>query len=85
MLRTYDIVRFRGDFEDAEVAGKRGHVIGAVEADQIAVFVYDVERVWCCHPRDVVVTGERDHRAEAEAEAARSLRIRVNQKGEVLD
>lgn len=81
-LSPYDIVVINSDFEDAEVSGKRGHVIGEVTESQIAVFVYDVERVWCLHPDDVRTTGERDHDAE---ENRGRTPIRVNIRGEIVD
>jgi hypothetical protein len=80
MLKPYDVVVINSDYEDAEVAGKRGTIIGLVESDQIGVFVYDENRVWCLHPRDVAVTGERDTHTEPSLGTA----IRVNSKGEVL-
>lgn len=85
MLATYDIVTVNGDFEDREIAGRRGYIIGMVEGDDIAVFVYEVERVWCLQAFDVTPTGERDTDAQAEAEAARRMVVRVSSKGELLD
>ena len=64
MLRTYDIVTVNASFEDEEIRGRRGYVIGEVQADQIGVFVYDIERVWCLHPNDVTATGEIDIEAD---------------------
>ena len=81
MLQPYDIVVINADYEDAEVAGKRGHVIGMVEGDDIGVFVYDVQRVWCMKITDVTPTGERDELTANE----RGPSIRVSVKGEVLD
>ncbi|MFZ4605323.1 MAG: hypothetical protein ACOYM5_03615 [Caulobacter sp.] len=80
MLRPWDIVTVGPDVEDAEIRGLRGHICSAVEADQIGVFIDDLERVWCLHPRDVIATGEM--LPEAERPGGRS--IRVNQKGEVV-
>lgn len=81
MLQPYDIVVINADYVDAEVAGKRGHIIGMVEGDDIAVFVYDIERVWCMKASDVTATGVRD----AIAANVRGAPIRVSMKGEVLD
>ena len=81
MLQPYDIVVINADYEDADVAGKRGHVIGMVEGDDIGVFVYDVERVWCMKASDVTATGARD----TEAEHGRGSAIRVSASGDVLD
>ncbi|PPC86669.1 MAG: hypothetical protein CTY31_13085 [Hyphomicrobium sp.] len=82
MLREFDIVVIATDFEDAEVRGKRGHIIGQVCTDDIGVFVYDIERVWCMSPRDVTPTGERDDEAERARQGAPV--IRVNSKGEIV-
>lgn len=80
-LSPYDVVIIASDFEDIEVRGKRGHVIGEVSQESIAVFVYDLERVWCMLPSDVTATGERD----TDAQNDRGPVIRVNQSGEVID
>lgn len=79
-LSTFDIVVIASDFEDEEVRGKRGYLIGEVTQTQIAVFVYDLERVWCLHPDDVRATGERD----IEAQNHRGPVIRVNSHGEIV-
>lgn len=81
MLQPYDIVVINVDYEDAEVAGKRGHVIGMVEGDDIAVFVYDVERVWCMKASDVAATGARDDIAAS----SRGAPVRVSSTGDILD
>ena len=81
MLSEYDIVIINADYEDGEVAGMRGHIIGMVECDAIGVFVYDLERVWCMTAADVTPTGERD----AQAAQSRGAPIRVSVRGEVLD
>ncbi|MCB1485538.1 MAG: immunity protein 31 [Hyphomicrobiaceae bacterium] len=83
MLRTYDIVVISPDCVDDEVAGQRGYVIGLVEKDQIGVFVYAAERVWCLHPDEVTATGTRDE--EAAAHAGSGGVIRVSATGDVLD
>jgi len=80
-LSPYDVVVIAPDFEDAEVCGKRGHIIGEVTPEQIGVFVYDLERVWCLHPDDVRMTGERDIAARDH----RGSPIRVNTYGEIVD
>lgn len=81
MLRTYDIVTVNTDFEDEEIRGKRGYIIGQVSGDDIGVFVYDIERVWCLVANDVTPTGEID----VEARDALCLpSIRVNSKGEIV-
>lgn len=81
-LRTYDIVTIKTAFDDIdEVRGKRGYVIGAVEGDDIAVFIYDLERVWCMTAHDVTPTGEIDVEAR---DASRGPSIRVNSKGEIV-
>lgn len=82
-LRTYDIVTINTRFDDVDidVSGKRGYVIGAVEGDDIAVFVYDLERVWCMTAQDVTPTGEIDTEAR---DAPRGPSIRVNSKGEIV-
>lgn len=80
-LKTYDIVTVNADFEDAEIRGKRGYVIGQVAGDDIAVFVYEIERVWCLVANDVTATGEIDIEAR---DAPRAPSIRVNSKGEVV-
>lgn len=80
-LSPFDVVVITSDFEDAEVRGKRGYVIGEVTEIQIGVFVYDLERVWCLNPRDVKATGERDR----DAEQTRGSPIRVNQHGEIVE
>lgn len=81
MLAPYDIVIINSEYADPEVAGKRGHVIGMVEGDDIGVFVYDVQRVWCLKTTDVTPVGERDVVAERE----RGSPLRVSAKGELLD
>ena len=81
MLQPYDIVVINPDHVDQEVAGKRGHVIGMVEGDDIAVFVYDIERVWCMTASDVSATGLRDDIAAN----SRGAPIQVSAKGELLD
>jgi len=81
VLRTYDIVTVNASFEDEEIRGRRGYVIGEVQADQIGVFVYDIERVWCLHPNDVTATGEIDIEAR---DKPRGAAIRVNSKGEIV-
>ena len=81
MLKPFDIVVINSDYEDAEVRSTRGHIIGEVTRDQIGVFVYNLERVWCMHPRDVTATGEIDVAARDEP---RGPAIRVNSKGEVI-
>jgi hypothetical protein len=81
MLQPYDIVVINKDYDDAEVAGKRGHIIGMVEGDDIAVFVYDIERVWCMKASDVTATGARDEFAAN----FRGTPIRVSSTGDVLD
>ena len=80
-LSPFDVVVITSDFEDAEVRGKRGYVIGEVTEIQIGVFVYDAERVWCLDPRDVKATGERDR----DAQKNRGAVIRVNEHGEIID
>lgn len=80
-LSPFDIVSITSDFEDAEVRGKRGYIIGEVTETQIAVFVYDVERVWCLRPGEVKATGEQD----LDAQKNRGDPIRVNQHGEIVD
>lgn len=80
-LSPFDVVVITSDFEDAEVRCKRGYVIGKVTDTQIGVFVYDLERVWCLHPRDVKATGERD----LDAQENRGAPIRVNEHGEIVD
>lgn len=82
-LNTYDIVTINTVFddEDVDVSGKRGYVIGAVEGDDIAVFIYDLERVWCMTAQDVTSTGEIDVEAR---DAPRGRSIRVNSKGEIV-
>ena len=83
VLKAFDIVRIKADYEDAEVRGKTGYVIGLVEAEQIGVFVYDVERVWCLHPSDVTATGQYD-RAAAEATPAAPIRVSQQRRGSGL-
>lgn len=56
-------------------------MIGAVEGDDIAVFIYDLERVWCMTAQDVTPTGEIDTEAR---DAPRGPSIRVNSKGEIV-
>ena len=82
-LSTYDIVTIKTRFDDVDedVSGKRGYVIGAVEGDDIAVFIYDIERVWCMTAHDVTPTGEIDVEAR---DAPRGASIRVNTKGEIV-
>lgn len=80
-LSPFDVVVITSDFEDAEVRGKRGYVVGEVTEIQIGVFVYDAERVWCLDPRDVKATGER----ERDAQENRGASIRVNEHGEIID
>lgn len=80
-LSPFDVVVITSDFEDVEVRGKRGYVIGEVTEIQIGVFVYDLERVWCLNPRDVEATGERDR----DAQENRGASIRVNEHGEIID
>ena len=82
-LRPYDIVTIDTVFDDGDidVSGKRGYVIGAVEGDDIAVFIYDLERVWCMTAQDVTPTGEIDVDAR---DAPRGPSIRVNTKGEIV-
>ena len=80
-LSPFDIVSITSDFEDAEVRGKRGYIIGEVTETQIAVFVYDVERVWCLRPGEVKATGQQD----LDAQKNRGDPIRVNQHGEIVD
>lgn len=80
MMQPYDIVVINADYGDKEVAGRRGHVIGMVEGDDIAVFVYDIERVWCMKACDVTATGARDDIAAN----TRGTPIRVSSKGEML-
>lgn len=81
VLSAYDIVVINAGYREPEVAGKRGYVVGLAESDQIGVFVYDVARVWCLHPDDVVATGERD----GSAQARRGAPLRVGRSGDVLD
>ncbi|HPG89550.1 MAG TPA: hypothetical protein PLD46_07840 [Hyphomicrobium sp.] len=83
-LRTYDIVTINTAFDDVDidVSGKRGYIIGAVEDDAIAVFIYDLERVWCMTASDVTPTGKIDLAAR---DAPRGPSIRVNSKGEIVD
>jgi len=80
VLRTYDIIVVNEDVEDEEIRGQRGYVISEVTADQIGVFVYDLERVRCLHPFDVKATGAIDHAAHYN----RGSPIRVNSKGEII-
>jgi hypothetical protein len=79
-LAPFDVVVIAPDFEDQEVRGKRGHIIGEVTPTQVGVFVYDLARVWCLHPGDVRITGERD----IEAQKDRGPVIRVNNRGEII-
>lgn len=81
MLQPYDIVVINPDYVDQEVAGKRGHIIGMVEGGDIAVFVYDCERVWCMTASDVTATGARDDIAAN----SRGAPLRVSSTGDVLD
>jgi len=80
MLKTYDIVVVSPVFEDVEVAGKRGYVISDVTPDQVGVFIYEPERVWCLHPDDVSATGEVD----SEARDAPRVTIRVSSRGDIV-
>ena len=82
-LRTYDIVTINTAFDDVDedVRGKRGYIIGAVDGDDIAVFIYDLERVWCMTAHDVTPTGEIDIEAR---DAPRGPSIRVNARGEIV-
>ena len=80
MLRTYDIVVINADVEDEEIRGQQGYIISEVTTDQIGVFIYDLERVWCLHPSDVKATGENDDAACRN----RGSPIRVNSKGEII-
>ena len=81
-LKEYDIVVVGPD--DPEYAGRRGHVLGEVTADQVAVFFEDMPYgagLVCMHPDAVTATGEvlpQDQRPDP------NLRIRVSSKGEVL-
>jgi hypothetical protein len=81
VLRPYDIVIVNSGCEDDEIRGRLGYVIGEVQAVQIGVFVYDIERVWCLHPGDVTATGEIDSEAR---DGPRGPAIRVNSKGEIV-
>ena len=81
MLQPYDIVVINADYDDTEVAGRRGHIIGMVEGDDIAVYVYDIEGVWCMKVADVTSTGVRDDIAAN----ARGKPIRVSSKGDLID
>lgn len=81
MLTQYDIVTIRPDYPDADVSGRRGYVIGRVEGEDLAVFVYDLERVWCLVRSDVTPEGTRDLAAERD----RGTPIRVSVRGEILD
>ncbi|AGK57547.1 hypothetical protein HYPDE_29358 [Hyphomicrobium denitrificans 1NES1] len=80
-LLPFDVVVIASDFEDEDVRGKRGHIIGEVTPTEVGVFVYDLERVWCLHPNDVRTTGGRD----IEAQNYRGPVIRVNRHGEIVD
>lgn len=80
MLRPYDVVVINGNVSDEEIRGRRGYIVGQVTDDQIGVFVYDHERVWCLHPSCVNASGERDDNARMN----RGAPIRVNQKGEIV-
>jgi len=73
MLQPYDIVVIKAEYEDAEVASQRGHIIDMVEGDEIAVFVYEFEHVWCMKASDVSATTlPRTHAARRSASAARA-------------
>ncbi|MGL4397952.1 MAG: hypothetical protein ACRCS9_15545 [Hyphomicrobium sp.] len=81
-MQPFDVIVINAGYEDAAVRGKRGYIIGLVEADQIGVYVYEVAGVWCLHPRDVTPTGTRDEAAAMDRRNSAS--IRVNGKGEVI-
>ena len=80
MLRPYDIVVVNQDVDDEDIRGLEGYVIGEVSAEQIGVFVYKQERVWCLHPSSVRAIGASDEGARRE----RGAPLRVNSKGEII-
>lgn len=81
-LKEYDIVVVGPG--DPEFAGRRGHVLGEVTADQVAVFFENMPNgagLVCLHPDVVTPTGEAlpmNQRPDP------SVRIRVSASGEVL-
>lgn len=81
MLAAFEIVVVRDDYGDADARGARGYIIGAVTSDQIGVYLYDQQRVWCLHPDDVIPTGVIDTIARDEPKGAP---LRVSSNGEVL-
>ncbi len=81
VLEAYDIVEIKSEVAEVEIRGRRGHIVGAVDADQIGVFVHGLERVWCLHPNDVAPTGER---LPDDQQPDPAVIVRVSQKGEVI-
>lgn len=80
MLRPYDIVVVNQDVDDEDIRGLEGYVIGEVSSEQIGIFVYERERVWCLHPSCVRATGASDEAARRD----RGAPLRVNSKGEII-
>lgn len=80
-LSPYDIVVIAANFEDEEVRGKRGYIISDVTDEQVGIFVYDLERVWCLSPSDVKATGEQDN----DARFNKGAPIRVSRHGDIID
>ncbi len=82
MLKTFDIVTVKPDAADADIRKLRGHIVSAIEPDQIGVFIYGLERVFCVHPDDVIATGM--HLPDDEQPNPARI-VHVTSRGEVSD
>ncbi|RUT32804.1 hypothetical protein EMQ25_06585 [Arsenicitalea aurantiaca] len=71
-LAFFEVVRFvHPDPEFAEISGREGFVNGkGVPADdEVAVYFYDLERVWCVPVSHCMSTGRIDEAEKASYEA----------------
>lgn len=66
-----------------EIDGRLGCICGITERPDehgkfgYGIFVYDLERVWCCDEDELELTGEVDHQAVERADAqARRLALK---------
>ncbi|MDO1558253.1 hypothetical protein Q0812_02255 [Brevundimonas sp. 2R-24] len=53
----FALVRIDETDPETSIRGLSGHVAGLSDPEQVAVFIDQLERVWCVHPDHLIATG----------------------------
>ena len=80
-LKPFDIVVVADSDPEADLRGRRGHVVSLVDPMQAGVMVYGLDCVWCIHPDHLIPTGEVLPESER---PDRRRTIRVNSNGDIV-